>query len=169
MRNVKDTAPASPVADTAADLRASVASLADIVRSQSESLALLAQAALAPRPRNARRSVAVATVSEADRACAEGGFRRGYRASMFRDLLGKGEGVYPLSDIVPVTNGYPARSAIPVAQAIARRLSRRPLVGYTLIVDIDEADAGKTDLVFAARKASDPVDTSPETEGDKAE
>jgi hypothetical protein len=88
---------------------------------------------------------------------------------MFRDLLAKGPGAYPLATISPVTEGYSAKSAEPVADAIARRLNRRPRVGYTLVVDKDEADATKTELVFALRTSADAIDTSPETESDKSE
>jgi hypothetical protein len=73
---------------------------------------------------------------------------------MFRDLLAKGPGTYPLSDVLPIAGGnVPARNGIPLAQAIARRLSRLPRVGYTLVCDVDEADAAKTELVFAVRES----------------
>jgi hypothetical protein len=171
MSNVKQNA-ASAAAD-AIDLRAQVSALAEVIAAQNANMSVLAAAAaaaLAPKLRGSRTIVAApATVSEADRACAAGGFRRGYRGTMFRDLLAKGVGEYPLASVAPVSSGYPARSAIPVAQAIARRLSRLPLVGYTLVVDIDETDAGKTELVFAFRTAKDAISNAPETEADAAE
>jgi hypothetical protein len=117
----------------------------------------------APRTRTARVQSAPATVSEVDRVLAEGGFRRGYRGKVVRALIARGPGDYALADIAAeATPGYEVRALLPVCGSISRRFVRRPLCGYTLIVDIDESDAGKTVLVLARRTASDPVDTSPE-------
>jgi hypothetical protein len=151
--------------DTADALRSQVSALAEIVAAQQANMSVLAAAAaaaLAPKLRGSRTiAAASATVSEADRACAAGGFKRGQRGTMFRDLLAKGPGVYALSEVMPIAGGsVPARNGIPVAQAIARRLSRLPLVGYTLVCDPDETDAGKTELVFEARASDDKSDKS---------
>jgi hypothetical protein len=150
-----------------AELRASVAALTALVAASNSQLTQAVQVALAPKTRAPRAASAPATVSEADRVCAEGGFRRGYRARLVRDLLARGCGVHVLATVCESAfPGYPARSAIPVAQAVARRLSRLPRCGYTLVVDVDESDAGKTELVFALRTASDPVSTETDTDSE---
>jgi hypothetical protein len=162
--NKVDTAIASAQAANASadELRAQLATLAAAVATTNASIAQLATA----RATRTVRSVTPATVSEADRLCSVARFRKGHRAKMFRELFARGPGVYTLSDLCAngQAAGYTVQHSVPVAEAIARRLSRTPAVGYVLVFDKDEDDNGKSECDFRLRNASDPVAPSDPTD-----
>jgi hypothetical protein len=157
-----------------ADLRASVAALIAAVSGTNENVAALAQAALARparAPRGSRKSAEdnrTVTEKEVERVRSAGGFKAMSRFALLKQLVIAGPGEYSLGDMCKLAflPGFDPRSALPLADAIARRLARKPLVGYVLTVDTDENEAEKTVLVFRNRVASDPVSTKNETEAD---